>query len=677
MEEKLILEMLESPYVETRLLATEFLLKATNPSLAAVVRAMEDEALMVRDQAVLLAARHLPPERLIGLVGNHGNAILRNSAIEALKLSKERGRKALLDALSHSDQEVVMFAAQILGDLPVSIDAAPLLALISHSDPNVAQASIETLGKRKSREAVPRLLDALTYEFWLQFASIAALGEIGDKRAVPKLLLLLEDEFCQMEALEALGKIGDPDTVEPLVYYWHRTEKLPLRDRLTLSIARICKEEPTVKLSQILSQYLKTPAQQESAARYLQEALGPLPNDEMTSLPSIELRNASLYWLVRLPEPKGLRLLVEHLQSAELEGALNDAFAFLGAKAMPALQEGLSSQVSEVRRKSAKMLGSLGGKEALPALVTLLQDPFIEVRLSAIEALGSLESSAASGPLLALLASPEAELRDSAAQALARLPREELAPALLDYLRAGNEPGWISAFEVLSSMPTAAFAPFIRRGLGSDDPALVRAAIRVASRCPEIDSISELGPLLDHSSSVVRIQAIDALGMSAHQKAPELLFERLKGPDAERYFVIRALGDLRSQRSTPVILSLFDSFDPRTKLAAIEALGKIGGQESEAFLLQCLDRAFGEERRAAAAALAACNTSSFEERFILLSQEPDWRLRIIAAYALGNSHTEAASNALKSLSKDPESVVARAARSALAQTGQNPKGPLR
>ena len=677
MEEKLILEMLESPYVETRLLATEFLLKAANPSLAAIVRAMEDEALLVRDQAVLLAARHLPPARLIGLVGNHGNAILRNSAIEALKKTKENGRKALIDSLTHPDQVVVMVAVQILGDLTVPIEAPPLMALISHPDPNVSQAAIETLGKHKCREAVPRLLDALACEFWLQFAAIAALGEIGDKRAVPKLLLLLEDEFCQLEALEALGKIGDPETIEPLVYYWQRTERLPLRDCLTLSIARICQEEPTVRLGQILQQYFKTKELRASAEHYLKDALGPLPIEETNSLPALELRKAAVYWLVRLPETPALRLLVEHQQSPELEASLSEAFAFLGSAALPALRGGLASATPEVRRKSARLLGNLGAREALPELASLLRDPYTDVTLAAIEALGILEDPAASHPLLLLLSSSEPELRDAAAQALSRLPREALAPALLAYLEEGNELGWISAFEVVSTMPGAAFVPFIRKGLASADPSLVRAAVRAASRNPEFELLRELGPLLEHESPVVRIQVIDALGMSNHGGAPALLFTRLRGSESERYFVIRALGDLRAPSAVPVVLSLFDSFDPRTRLAALEALGKIGGAEAEAFLLNCLDRAFGEERRAAAAALAACNTINFEERFIALSQEPDWRLRIIAAYALGNSQSEAASLALKTLSRDTESVVARAARSALAQTGQNPKGSLR
>jgi HEAT repeat protein len=677
MEEKLILEMLESPYVETRLLATEFLLKAANPSLAAIVRAMEDEALLVRDQAVLLASRHMLPERLIGLVGNHGNAILRNSAIEALKKTKEEGRKALMDALSHPDQEVVMFAVQILGDLTVQIEAPPLLALVSHSDPNVSQAAIETLGKHKCREAVPRLLDVLTCEFWLQFAAITALGEIGDKRAVPKLLLLIEDEFCQMEALEALGKIGDAETIEPLVSNWQRTEWLPLRDRLTLSIARICQEEPTVKLGQILAPYLKTRELRANAEHYLKDALGPLPTEEMNSLPALELRKAAVYWLVRLPEPPALRLLVEHLQSQELESSLHDAFAFLGAAALPALRVGLTSGIPAVRRKSARLLGSLGAREALSDLVLLLQDSYSDVKLAAIEALGILEDPAASHPLLLLLSSPESELRDAAAQALSRLPQKALSTALLSYLEQGNDLGWISAFEVISTMPDAAFVPFIRKGLASTDPVLVRAAVRAASKNPAFDLLREIGPLLEHDSPVVRIQAIDALGMSTHADAPALLFTRLKGAESERYFVIRALGDLRASSAVSLLLSLFDSFDPRTRLAALEALGKIGGREAEAFLLNCLDRAFGEERRAAAAALAACNTSNFEERFIALSQEPDWRLRIIAAYALGNSQSEASSLALKSLSRDTESVVARAARSALAQPGQNPKGPLR
>src|SRR5262245_45956260 len=112
-----IQEMLEAPELETRVFAAQQLVAASDPPLEAVRRALEDEALRVREYAIEAAARSLPAGELVGLMGNHQNAILRNAAIEALKMAGERGASALVAALAHSDLEVVMFSAQILGDI--------------------------------------------------------------------------------------------------------------------------------------------------------------------------------------------------------------------------------------------------------------------------------------------------------------------------------------------------------------------------------------------------------------------------------------------------------------------------------------------------------------------------------------------------------------------------------
>lgn len=668
MEEKLILEMLDSPYVETRLLATEFLAQAQEPSLAAILRAMEDEALPVREQAVTLASRHFPIERLIGLVGNHGNAVLRNSAIEALKRAGGRNVKALYEALGHKDVEVVMFTAQILGELTVEIDPLPLIDLLSHPDSNVAQAAIETLGKLRAREAVSRLLDILECDFWLQFAAIAALGEIGDQRAVPRLLALLEDELCQNEVLEALGKIGDLETLGPLISLWEKTEHLLFRDRLTMAVARIASGHSagSARMEAYLGEHFQSQEDIAKARRYLLGALGPLTQEEMVSLPELALRNAAVYWLMRLPgAPEDLAPLVSQLKDIDLQKNLLSAFEALGARGIPALRTGLRDSEPEVRRLSARLLGRLADRPSLPILSSMLSDPVYEVRLAAAEALGNLGEAQVLPSLLPLLGAPDAELRDTAVRALARLEREVLIPPLVKYLEVAQEDFWSAALELVALAPDPRLVPFIRRALSSKEPQVVRAAIRAASRSSEIDLLAEVGPLLESESSAVRVQAIDALGTSGRPEAVDLLLPRLQGPETERYFIVRALGDLRATRATQVILDNFASFDPRIRLAAIDALGRIGGELAEAFLVRCLEGPFAEERRAAAAALSQQRPPSREELFLALAEDADWRLRNIAAYALGACQSEAARRQLKRLVKDRESVVARTALEAL------------
>lgn len=244
MDETRLREMLEAPEIETRLHAAQQLTQTTEPPLDAIRRAMEDEAIAVRTHAIEAAARFLPPGELVSMVANQQNAIQRNAAIEALKLSGSRGVGALLAALSHTDPEVVMFAAQILGDVKADLPVEPLLELLTHEDKNIAQSAIETLGKRRAVDSVPALVNVLENDFWLQFSAITALGEIADARATLPLVARLQDEMYRGEAAEALGKIADAQAMTPLLDVWKEDTWPPLRARVTLAIARVAGRHP-------------------------------------------------------------------------------------------------------------------------------------------------------------------------------------------------------------------------------------------------------------------------------------------------------------------------------------------------------------------------------------------------------------------------------------------------
>src|SRR5450756_1043634 len=65
------------------------------------------------------------------------------------------------------------------------------------------------------------LIKALRYrnDVAIQVASSRALGELGDPRAVDPLLAILDDKASPAlaAATEALGRLGDPRAVDPLI----------------------------------------------------------------------------------------------------------------------------------------------------------------------------------------------------------------------------------------------------------------------------------------------------------------------------------------------------------------------------------------------------------------------------------------------------------------------------
>ena len=70
----------------------------------------------------------------------------------------------------------------------------------------MVQAAIEALGRVRARDAVPRLIEILGEEPWLQLAATDALGEIGDPLAAPVLVGLVPKASSPSRLWQRYGK---------------------------------------------------------------------------------------------------------------------------------------------------------------------------------------------------------------------------------------------------------------------------------------------------------------------------------------------------------------------------------------------------------------------------------------------------------------------------------------
>src|SRR5919107_871668 len=166
-----------------------------------ILAALEDESPVVRDRAIRLAARYVEPQVLGELVADEANAIRRNAAITALERQGPYAVPHLRTMLVRPEVDVVMFALQMLSRIGDPLAVHGVVPLVRHADPNVAQCAIEALGQLRHREAVPTLLEVLSGDLWLQLAAIDALGEIGDPSAVAPLMALVPDSIIAEPAV--------------------------------------------------------------------------------------------------------------------------------------------------------------------------------------------------------------------------------------------------------------------------------------------------------------------------------------------------------------------------------------------------------------------------------------------------------------------------------------------
>ncbi len=165
----------------------------------------------------------LPDEVIIPMLISYlkpGSEIsnIRNAAMEILTRFSRKSIPYLLKILNDPNPDRRLYAVVVLGEIADPTTLSRLKQLVTDPDENVAQAAIEAIGKIKSPEVVPYLIEVLNKNFWLQYPTIMILGELKDPSAVPALVKLMEeDEFLAFPVLDTLGKIGSKKALPAII----------------------------------------------------------------------------------------------------------------------------------------------------------------------------------------------------------------------------------------------------------------------------------------------------------------------------------------------------------------------------------------------------------------------------------------------------------------------------
>jgi HEAT repeat protein len=630
----------------------------------AILAALEDDAPAVRERAIRLAARYVEPAVLGELVADEANAVRRNAAITALERQGPYAVPHLQAMLAHGQTDVVMFALQVLSRIGDAAAAPGILPLVRHGNLNVAQSAIEALGQLRAAGAVPALLELLRGELWLQLAAIDALGAIGDPRAVGPLVELVPDSVVAEPALQALQRLAAPESLEPLLGRLMIVRERSLRDALLLAVGVVIDLHPDPRPASArladelalghgngLSQYLE---------QVLRGSAAPAEGQEQGDL----LRAAAALTVVAGLDP--LLPLVLH-RVADPEGApwaeamLRQHPAALRA----ALDRLLEDEDPRVRRGA--LLAATFEPTQLSRLVHFVSDPEPAVRAAACRALAQT-GAAEVAPLLAeRLRAGEAVERAAAAQAFSLLPAEalrELEPCLT---ADASEELTIRALEALAARPHALFESRILALVGSRSIELRRAALRAAAQLAGSRAEVALIRALADRDQPVQLEALELLVRRAGGKAEATLLAMLGAHDSLRYHVIRALGHLGAMKAAGRLRALYPECGPYERVEIVWALVRIGPPDLADFLLARLEESETEVRRVAAHGVAELADPSRLALLLALAGDDDWNVRNEAARGLGLLGLEASRAALLTLVRDVEPVVARTARKALDQ----------
>jgi len=312
----------------------------------------------------------------------------------------------------------------------------------------------------------------------------------------------------------------------------------------------------------------------ERAAGWGAEALEALQLTVQTAPVSVAVRAIEALRLI--PDPRVVAVLRRALKSVEPSMciAAADSLGNIGGKdAVESLTGCLSSTLPQVRAAGVQALGSLGASETTQMICRMLEDPGWEVRREAARALGKFGNLEALEPLAKALDDVDSDIRDAAALALGRIGnRRSVAPLVLALkdeaasvrrIEAASlsriDPDWVSLPETLSA------AEQLKEAIQDAEPAVrffvAQLLVNLGQMSP--DAVAKL--------------------------APE---EFLASPKVKR-----------RRMATESFAALLNDIDRDIRQAAVEALGRLGGDRARQALTRAASDVDGDVAAATQMAL--------------------------------------------------------------------------
>lgn len=396
----------------------------------------------------------------------------RRKAVRALaNVDLEVALPKLITKLKDEDSQVRLAAVQVLSGIDNEVVTDELVGALGDSDILVCDAAAQALAGH-GKKVVDVLVKALSSQNAnVRGGAIEALAKIGDKSSVQPLVALLNDteqlwlaehRICDL-AGRALMSIGTPDARKE-VKSWRETplgktfiEKSSPRPQGVSEP----EPEPRVRPSGDLMLELLFDLQEaewgkrEEAAKRLREYARTLKGKDV-SLDVQRLIGATkdddwvirwaasdaLAWIGDKSAVPAVTALLNDENWTVRNGALRNLIELRDLAAVPALNALAQDEHPGVREVVAEALGEFGDLSSLDSLVDLAQDEERFVRFAAIVALGKIGTEKATPPLVAALKDEQVTVRRVAIEAAHQLKLVAAVPGLIELLEDTSSLEW-------------------------------------------------------------------------------------------------------------------------------------------------------------------------------------------------------------------------------------------
>jgi HEAT repeat protein len=558
-----------------------------------------------------------------------------NSSDEEVRL---QGLKGLADlgmndslpqlyaALGDESWRVRKEAVEIFLSLPAAGHLTGEVTELLHAQDNAGlrNAAVEIL-TRLGREAVPNLLEELTCsDHDVRKFALDILGEVGDPSTVDAMVRALDDEDDNVRAAAAenLGKMQAAEAIPALVEALENSDLL-MRFTILEALGRIGGPVPVTRLLPLGEERLVRKALFDCLGRVGGAEAAPVLVEGLTDAMS-NVREAAALALARL--------------AADGNEGLNEAIAArAGESHAEALVGMLDSAGLEIRRAAVGLLGKCGGPRQIARLLELFEDD--QLREAALRALGDVGRETAC-TLIDLWPTVNSRRRVYLAYIIGEAKCTEGRSLLVEALDDPEPNLRLMAARALGALGGAgSLAPLLGR-LRDPEEGVREAAVEALGRLVQDDpdrALAAVGPLLEDTEADIRVAAVTLLG-------------RLEAP---------GVGSLLS-------FALKDE-SPLVRRAAVRSLEELPGSDQVSSLMLALTDEDADVRRLAAEALGASGEPAAVDALALAQRDEDFWVRTAAVRALGRLGGQPALRLVEAALDDPVGLVGIAALETLAE----------
>lgn len=347
------------------------------------------------------------------------------------------------------------------------------------------------------------------------------------------------------------------------------------------------------------------------------------------------------------------------------------------ATAVIAILPRLSDDKADVRRAAVEQLESIGDRRAVIPLVAAFSDNHPEVRKAAVRAIGRFNDASVVPALLRLLRDPSEDVRSAAVGSLGAVGSTEAIGALSELLVSGSD---MFRSKVAYALGQIAHDPSAGKAgeaaLERLVAALATPSLRVAAR----EALRVAGPaaipaLLQHLAGKLPgdpTTVVQLLAKAGDQRATAALTAELERRRVAQPIVLAALGATGDPAALIPVLGALASKDPEIRLAAMNAMRPLLGDDGRAsdVLTERLADPELEVRVLAAEYLGLVRARQATDALVKLTEvgTPP-RLRHAAVDALGEIGDLRALPALLRLLQDGPAALRSAAATSVAYLG--------